>query len=310
MSTPPLLSRAGGTLPARRRRAPLRRAVLELAARLRPRRISAMIRVKNEEEFLAAAVGSIAASVDEIILIDNASTDATPAVIASLCAEYPRLIAVHRYPLEIARVGGETWRLLTASGGASPHLSGVYYNWCLRRCRQPYVLKWDGDMIATPAFHRAITGWKRARAPILMMRGANVHPDRRHLAASRSSDRGGLLAQQECPRMPGWVRSMTFDYLEPRLFPRRRARYAHGEGFTQSLVSPFLDRRFSTVLRREIAEPAYLHMKFCKRDPYSNYSEDLAGVIAANLTIGPRLDARSLRLLERWACGAATRPCA
>jgi hypothetical protein len=277
-----------------------------MAERLQPRRLSAMVRVKNEEEFLAAAVRSIAASVDEIVLIDNASTDATPAVIATLHAEYPRQITVHHYPLAIARVGGETWRLLTASGGASPHLSGVYYNWCLRRCRQPFVLKWDGDMIATPAFHRAIATWKRARAPILMMRGANVHPDRRHLAASRSSDRAALLAAQQCPRMPGWVRSMTFDYLEPRLFPRWRARYAHGDGFTQSLVSPFLDRGFETALRRVVAEPAYLHMKFCKRDPYANYSEDLAAVIAANLTVGPQLDAQSVRLLERWSC-AATR---
>jgi hypothetical protein len=310
MNPPSLITRDGGPRPARRRRAPLRRAVLELAQRLQPRRISAMVRVKNEEQFLAAAVCSIAASVDQIVLIDNASTDATPAVIAALCAESPRLIAVHSYPLEIARVGGETWRLLTASDGASPHLSGVYYNWCLRRCRHPYVLKWDGDMIATPAFHRAIAGWKRARASILMMQGANVHPDRRHLAASRSSDRGALLAQQQCPRMPGWVRSMTFDYLEPRLFPRWRARYAHADGFTQSLVSPFLDPRFSTALRQEVAEPAYLHLKFCKRDPYSNYSEDLARVIAANLTVGPRLDAQSVRLLERWGCGAASARCA
>lgn len=259
-----------------------------------------MVRVKNEEEFLAAAVGSIIDCVDEMVIVDNASTDSTPAVIAALRAEYPDRIATYRYPHEIARVGRDTWLLLAASAGRSPHLSGTYYNWCLRRCTQPYVLKWDGDMLATAACHDAMAAWRTSRAAVLMMQGANVHTDRRHFAAARSTDRVALLAQQSCPRMPGWVASMTHDYLEPHLFPRLRARYAHSAGFTQSLVSPFLDGRFKATLRDQAAGVAYLHLKFCKRDPYANYSEDLARVIAGNLVTGPPLDAESKRLLERW----------
>ncbi len=44
----------------------------------RVKQISAMMRVKNEEEFLAASVLSIADFVDEIVIIDNLSTDNTP----------------------------------------------------------------------------------------------------------------------------------------------------------------------------------------------------------------------------------------
>ena len=289
--------------PFRRR---LRHAALQAASRLRPKRISAMVRVKNEEEFLAAAVRSIADSVEEIVIVDNGSTDATPAVIASLRADYPRTIVSHRYPYEVARVGTETWELLAASAGASPHLSGTYYNWCLRRCTQPYVLKWDADMIATAAFHDAIAAWRRSRASVVLMQGANVHHDRQHLAAARSSDRAALLARQRCPSIPAWIGSMTHDHLEPHLFPKFLARYEHAAGFTQSLVSPYLDRSFRTTLCERAAGVAYLHLKFCKRDPYSNYSDDLAQVIAGNLTTGPRLDSESIRLLERWGIRAAT----
>ena len=284
----------------------VRHTLLRAVVLMRPKRISAMLRVKNEEEFLDAAVRSIVDAVDEVVIVDNESRDATPAVIASLRADYPDKIAAHRYPHEVARVGRETWELRAATAGESPHLSGTYYNYCLRRCRQPYVLKWDGDMVATPAFHGAITAWRRSRVPVLLMRGANVHPDRRHLASARSSDRAALVARARCPQIPGWVTSMTWDCLEPRLFPRFRARYDHAAGFTQSLASPFLAPRFKATLRDRCAGVSYLHLKFCKRDPYANYSRDLARVIAGNLTRGPRLDPDAERVLERWGLRAAS----
>jgi hypothetical protein len=284
----------------------LRHALLRTAAHLLPKRISAMLRVKDEEEFLDAAVRSIIDSVEQVVIVDNGSTDTTPAVIAALGADYPDKIRSYRYAPAIARVGIETWALLERGRGAWPHLSGSYYNWCLRRCEHPYVLKWDGDMVATSVFHRAVAAWRRAPAPVLMMRGINVHPDRQHWAAARSSDHAALLAQQSCPRMPAWVGSLTHDHFEPHLYPRFRARYDHAAGFTQSLLSPFLDPRFKATLRERVDDFGYLHLKFCKRDPYANYSDDLARVIAGNLTTGPRLDRESERLLEQWGIRAAT----
>jgi glycosyltransferase involved in cell wall biosynthesis len=283
----------------------LRGAVLHAALRLRPRRVSAMLRVKNEAEFLAAAVRSIIDSVDEVVLVDNGSTDATPKVIAALRAEFPDRVVVYGYPYEIARVGRETAELAQSSAGRSRHLSGVYYTWCLRRCRQPYVLKWDADMIATPALQRALAAWRRSHRPVLIMQGANVHPDRRHLAAARCSDHRALLAQQRGPRVPAWITTMAYDYPEPRLIPRWRARYGHAAVFTQSPVSPFLDRRFAAAWRERVPGAAFLHLKFCKRQPYTNYSDDLARVIAGNLTVGEPLDEESQELLAQWGIGAA-----
>jgi hypothetical protein len=160
-------------------------------------------------------------------------------------------------------------------------------------------------MIATAALHAALATWRRSHAPILFMQGANVHPDLRHLAAARSGDHAALLAQQGCPRMPAWVSSLTHDHPEPRLFPRFGARYDHAAGCTQSLASPFLDPSFKHVLRGRVAGVSYLHLKFCKRDPYANYSPDLAHVIAGNLTTGPRLDADAEQVLGRWGIRAA-----
>ena len=285
-----------------------RYAWLRVVAAVLPRRVSAMVRVKNEEEFLHAAVRSIVDSVDEVVLVDNLSTDDTPIIMAGLQAAYPQKVRLYRYPHPVARVGQETWELVGRSRGMSPHLSGRYYEWCLKRCRQPFVLKWDGDMIARPVFRHAMGTWRRSGPPVLMMQGENVHPNLQHLVAARCSHRGALIAQQRCPRIPGWVASLSQDALEPRLFPRLVAGYTHAAGFTQSLVSPFLEKRFKTAFRQHVGGASYLHLKFCKRDPFANYSGDLARVIQSNLTTGPALDTEARELLTSWGIVSRDRP--
>jgi len=262
---------------------------------MRPRQISAMIRLRNEEEFLLPAVESIADAVDEIVLVDNLSTDDTPRLIARLRQKYPRKVACFTYPYEVRRVGREHWELVSSGDFSSPHLSGNYYNWCLRRCRHRYVLKWDGDMIATEAFRDAIAQWRRQPVPILVMNGVNVHPDRAHLVAARSSDRAGMLKRFRLPGMPSWATSLTHDAPEPRLYPRWRAVYHNQSGWTQTLSSPFWNAPF----RRELRGVGYLHMKFCKRDPLANYSPELAAAIADNVIAGPAMDRSLLDLLSR-----------
>src|SRR5687768_3243300 len=75
------------------------------------RAISAMLRVKNEEEFLFASVTSIVEHVDEVVIVDNGSRDETPAVIDALRERYPDKVSRHSYPFEIRRVGRENWEL-------------------------------------------------------------------------------------------------------------------------------------------------------------------------------------------------------
>jgi glycosyltransferase involved in cell wall biosynthesis len=264
---------------------------LTLAHKLRRAgRVSAMLRVRDEEEFLRSAVDSIVDLVDEVVVVDNLSRDGTPAIIRDLRRAYPGKVVADAYPHEIRRVGRETLELVNMPGGVtSPHHSATFYNFCLRRCRYEYVLKWDGDMIATPAFGEALDGWRRSGKPVLIMHGANVHPNRSNLLAARSSDRDELLARLERPSLPIWATTLTYDTPEPRLFPRSRARYGEGKGWTQALASPYYDPAFKNEFRHFYKGVTFLHMKFCKRDPFANYSNDLADVIRSNITVGPPL---------------------
>jgi glycosyltransferase involved in cell wall biosynthesis len=265
------------------------------------RGVSAMVRVRNEEEFLYPAVKSIADLVEEVVIIDNRSSDGTADIIAKLREEYPHKVVAAEYPFEIRKVGAESIALAaTRRGRRSPHLSANYYNWCLRRCSRPYILKWDGDMIATAAFARGLEAWRRSAASLLILRGANVHPDRRHLLAARVTDRETLTAGLDAPGMPAWVTSLTYDYAEPRLFPARFARYQPGAGWTQTLESPFLRRGLRSHACHTLDEPCYLHLKFCKASPLATYSADLARVIDGNLAVGPPLEPEWHTLLERW----------
>ena len=281
-----------------------------LMARLRRHRrkqISAMLRVKNEEELLYPAVKSIADHVEEIVIVDNLSTDGTPSVIETLRREHPGKIVSHTYPYEIRRVGSETWELAAEPAThSSPHLSANFYNWCLRRCTKPYVLKWDADMLARDAFYRALDDWRASPKPILMFRGANVHPDLEHLVAARSTDRVSLLASLRVPGLPLWVTSLTYDALEPRLFPRAFARYDSTLLWTQYLSSPFREKPWEARSCHQVKEICFLHLKFCKRDPFSNYSGDLGEVIASNIAVGPLLSPEDRDLLRRWRVAAPT----
>lgn len=265
------------------------------------RRISAMVRVRNEEEFLAPSVRSIADHVDEILLVDNLSTDATPEVIRSLAEAYPEKVVAHRYPHEVRRVGRETWELAGRSDGTtSPHLSANYYNWCLARCSHPHVLKWDADMLALERFTTGLAEWRRGgRAPVLVFQGVNVHPNRRNGVAARCSDRAALLAALSVPALPQWATSLDRDFPEPRLFPRALARYRTPNRWTQSLRSPFLEPPLADRCVERVDEPCFLHLKFCKREPLAGYSSDLAEVIAGNVALGARLDEEMRATLRR-----------
>ncbi len=260
-----------------------------------------MIRVKNEEEFLYAAVHSIIDLVEEVVLIDNLSTDATPQIIEELAATYPDKVRTFSYPYEILRVGKENWDYSTnPETQDSPHLSATYYSWCLERCTRSYVLKWDADMIALDTFVRAFQAWQEEKKPVLSFFGRNVHPNRTCYIAPRCTDREPLLAQLSVPALPWWVTVLTRDSCEPRLFPWRFARYGLGKHWTQGLDSPCTDSEHRRELTVRPEEGCFLHLKFCKNDPLANYSSDLKAVIAGNIMEGAPLEAHARQVLARY----------
>jgi hypothetical protein len=230
-----------------------------------PKRLSGMLRVRNEEEYLATSVASVVDLVDELVIVDNDSSDGSARIIAELAARHPDRIRAFSYPHTVARYGEETLRMSsTRAGRRSPSFLPNYYNWCIARCTEPYILKWDGDTVATAALAGALERFRASRAQVLWYTGLNVHTSRQHL-----------------------IKGRPFEDLEPRVFYRRMARYDHSVGNVETLWSPYM--MMYDEFSEKLDEPLYFHLKFCKRERFTNLSEDIRRLEEANAAQGEPL---------------------
>src|SRR6266511_3262121 len=264
---------------------------------LRPKEISAMIRVKDEEEYLYVAVKSIIDQVEEAVIIENLSTDNTPAVVKSLCREFPSKVVCYKYPNEIRRIGRDNWELATKPFSRfSRHLLANYYNWSLRKCTRSYILKWDGDMIALDTFCHSLAEFRRSERQVMWFKGANVHPDLKHLIAPINSDLESFQSSLVAPTtLSNWMSAYTD--CEPRLFPRSFARYNTAFWWCERLQSPFLDGEDKSCYALKVEDVCYLHMKYCKRNPYANFSDDFKRVIFSNIGRGDPINVELIETL-------------
>jgi glycosyltransferase involved in cell wall biosynthesis len=265
----------------------------EVFAHARSKPISAMLRVRNEEDYLAAAVHSIAPLVDEVVIVDNASTDRTPEVIRSLVHELSN-VRPYSYPHPVAKAGEENLAAVREGDKSSLHRMSMLSNWSLGQCRNPFILKWDGDMIAGPELESALQKWRSGSYTAMRFNGLNGHPDRVHLLASVSGDPAVVNQRLAEARVPGWALDMTYCDPETRLFPRFLARYVDALfWWCENLSSPLAwmgpGSRAPKRYCLELSDPQYLHVKYWKRSPHTNHSPDLKAMIEANLTVGPRL---------------------
>ncbi len=234
-----------------------------------------MIRVRNEEQFLEASVRSIAPFVDEIVIVDNLSDDRTPEIIARLSGAYPAKVKSFVYPHRLARYGEENLSLAsTQEGLKSPALLANFYNWCLSLCTHPFVLKWDGDTVATAGLAEMLSRFRRGSYQSVWHTGANLHENGTHLIADR-----------------------PYEDVEPRLFLKRFARYDNALGYCEALQSPYLH---ADRYAMHYSEPAYVHMKFCKSDRFSNMSENLQRREQQINRPGPLAEKSILDAVNNW----------
>jgi glycosyltransferase involved in cell wall biosynthesis len=240
------------------------------------RRISAMVRVKNEEQFLRASIESIVDLVDEVVLIDNLSTDSTPAIIRDLAQRYPGKVRPFTYTHAVARYGSENEELAsTRDGRRYPRLLKNFYNWALQQCRYPFIFKWDGDTVALDALAVRLAGFRTGDALALWHTGANLHEDGEHLIAGH-----------------------PYEDMEPRLFYRRFARYTNEFKYCETLKSPYV--QFYPDVNEYAAEPLYVHLKHCKSTRYDNMSDDLQRAAEALAAPGEPIDDDVRAAIERW----------
>jgi hypothetical protein len=107
--------------------------------------VSAMLRVRNEERKIVSCLASIVSVFDEIVLVDNGSTDRTLEL--SLAFKHAHderdVIRVFSYPHGIEPCGSRH----LATPADSVHSLVYYSNWCQSRCGRAHICKWDADMV-------------------------------------------------------------------------------------------------------------------------------------------------------------------
>ncbi len=233
------------------------------------KKISAFIRVLNEEKFLEASVLSIIDFVDEILLIDSNSTDKTPDIIKKLEDEYPKKVVPLNYPFRACKVGREHFDLFIMEPDSERLLSN-FYNWCLSKCSMPYAMKWDGDMIALDGLGESINFFRSSDHHVVSLFGYNIHPDMEHLIKIQKGTKITVPVVGGIPfSFANYIAPLTSP--EKRIFIRKLYMYVPRYWWCEDLFSPFEFLMEKQVL--EIGIPTYIHMKYCKTG--TNFGSDL-----------------------------------
>ncbi len=255
-----------------------------------PKKISAVIRVKNEEEFLLQSVNSIIDHVEEIVIINNLSTDKTPAIIKKLKKNYPQKVFSFEYNYKVAKIGLPSKRVISKNKNSPLHLSN-YTNWCLKKCRHPYILKWDGDMIATKEFYKSLKVFKNSKCELMNNFGLNIFTDRKH-AVKTASDREKLdkVFYTGCFNS----RLNEFTLKEFRIFPKKFSSFDRSFEYQEIFKTPFSS--FPELILN-CKKPDFLHLKFCKKNPFEIIPPNMEKIIKENLKPGRKIPKIYTKLL-------------
>ena len=105
--------------------------------------ISLIIRAKNEELNIKDCIESVIDLVDEIMFVDNYSTDSTYSFVNKY-TQIHRKIKLYKYNIKVNRVGIEHSNSLKNN---DKNTLGTFYNWCLSKATKNIVFKWDADFI-------------------------------------------------------------------------------------------------------------------------------------------------------------------
>jgi hypothetical protein len=105
--------------------------------------ISLIIRAKNEELNIRLCIESVIDLVDEVIFVNNNSTDNTLKIIEELENKYIHL-KVYNYFINVNKVGVEHEEAIKTG---NKNTLGNFYNWCLSKSTKKNIIKWDADFI-------------------------------------------------------------------------------------------------------------------------------------------------------------------
>jgi len=151
----------------------------DLVRERRPPGISAFVRTRDGADFIEPVIRSHIDHFDEIVVVHNRCTDATPAILARLQAEFGAdRIPVFDYRPEVFPPGSVQHEREPAD---SPRSLVNYYNFALSRTRFAVALKLDDDHVAnTPEVARVVArirGEGIPRDEVLCFSGINIARD-------------------------------------------------------------------------------------------------------------------------------------
>lgn len=114
--------------------------------------ISGMMRVKNDAEFIDACVESCIDALDELVIVYNGCTDASPERIKALAQRYPDKIRAFHYTPEVycGSLSREEYEAAKSLPDDSEALLANYYNYALAKTTRTHVMKIDADQLYFP----------------------------------------------------------------------------------------------------------------------------------------------------------------
>ena len=217
-----------------------------LSANPKRQGVSAMLRVKNEESKIYYSLKSIYNVFDEIVIVDNASTDRTVEIVREFKAHEDKRekIKIHFYPFRVARCGDENY----ATPEDSVHSLAYYYNWALSKCSCRYVCKWDGDMVlrreARESFRGFLNGIQKGKKCGWIVYGQTVYRDGQHQYFLAKDEINGEIA----------------------IFPNQiRTRYRKIDLFEMLSSNP-------PLTQAELAGVTFYELKFTDENEFSHWS--------------------------------------
>lgn len=194
--------------------------------------LSAVLRVKNEEEYIVPCLQSITDWFDEIVVVDQASTDRTLELVRDVADG--RKTRIFEYPYQ-SRPNGPGFD----TQPYDEHSRAAFYDWALARTTRTWAAKWDGDMVAFDVLGELVRDVvDSGRAEAIAVCGVDIV-----MVDIVSSDM--------------WTGPRFLCATEPRFFTVRNGRHwAHGSLCEQFLLG---DRSVETI-----NQPTFLHMKWAK----------------------------------------------
>lgn len=129
----------------------------------KPLGISACIRVRNESQFMSAAVRSILPLVDEVVLCVQPSDDNTVEIAERMAdADESDKIKVYYYSIVPAWI--DTPEFYSKDPNSEGHLVHMS-NWALSKCSYSWILKIEGDVIALPYLSKMLEKVRQSTEP-------------------------------------------------------------------------------------------------------------------------------------------------